>query len=235
MHTVCRPTQKEKRWGWRNAHDSSVLDSTSRLAGETAAKLVGSRQSRIMQLLHDRGGMTIFEVAGTLRVFDHQISGRFSELERRGKIRKSGQRRRKPDTTCECEVYVLCEDASDKAATPPRGDLLGYPDTVVVPGEGPFDRDEPLGAIDAAGVPYVRRGPGLRETWRFAFMECEGCGRPVREYFENAGGSIENGVSVPRKRRVFRCGTEGCKVRWQALIVSEPGKAPLLALVAKTR
>ena len=211
----------------------NATTSTSRLAGEAAEKLVGSRQARIIQLLRDRGPLTIFEVAAELGVFDHQISGRFSELERQGMIRKTGQRRRKPDTRCDAEVYDL---GDVPAALPPDpGSALGFPDTITVDGE-PFDRESPLGMIDAPGVPYARRStlPGMRLSYRVEFLECGGCGRLLRMFEEDAGGGLAaDGSAVKRKRRTFRCGTEGCGRSWELLIVSEPGKLPLPALVMK--
>src|SRR5580704_12748946 len=70
-------------------------ESTSRLAGSAAEPLIGSRQAKIIQLIRQRGDITIFEAAVELGVFDHQLSGRFSELVRSGQIIQSGKRRRK--------------------------------------------------------------------------------------------------------------------------------------------
>jgi hypothetical protein len=213
----------------------TLFNSTSRLAGETAAKLIGSRQERIIALLRERGPLAIWEIADILSVFDHQISGRFSELERQGLIRKSGERRTKPDTKCAAEVYCLAEQ---RPAPVDPGQLLGYPDSINVPDEGPFDRMVPLGSRDVAGVPYRRRSSvlgGVDLSWRFEFLECGGCGRPLRMFEEDAGSRIyQDGKAVTnRKRRVYKCGTPGCMNVWELMIVTELGKAPMPALVKK--
>src|SRR5947209_6629112 len=85
----------------------TLWDNTSRKAAEAAARASGSRRVKILNYLREQGPSTIFEVAAHLGLYDHQISGRFSELERDQLIEKSGQRRRKPETECDAEVYRL--------------------------------------------------------------------------------------------------------------------------------
>lgn len=85
----------------------TLFSNTRAFAGAVAAKSIGKRQAKILQLLRDHGPMAIFEIAAMLNVFEHQISGRFSELERDGHIEKAGQRRQKGETLCWAEVYRI--------------------------------------------------------------------------------------------------------------------------------
>lgn len=94
-----------------------LFKSTRALAGAVAARSIGKRQAKILQLLGDHGPLAIFEIAAMLHVFEHQISGRFSELERDRHIEKAGIRRQKGETRCWAEVYKLrssAAEASDK-------------------------------------------------------------------------------------------------------------------------
>lgn len=86
-----------------------------------------------MQILRDQGPLALFEVASILGLFDHQISGRFTELEKDGLIVKTGQRRRKPETDCDAEVWTIREldDASAGVQVQDLGELQGYPLTLV--------------------------------------------------------------------------------------------------------
>jgi hypothetical protein len=192
--------------------------STSRLAGHAAARASGFRRLQILAFL-GRGPATLFEVAAHLGVHDHQISGRFTDLVREGLIAKTGTRKVKPETGCEAEVYRLVTD-------PPRRQLdavPGYPDTLNVAGEGLFRREQLL-ADDLPGIPYsMDQGNSLRLTWRIALVECEGCGKPLR-LVESEQGKVKR----------YRCGTPGCNRTWEFVMVNEPGKAPMVALVMKT-
>ena len=85
--------------------------STSRLAGETAALASRGRRAKILELLRHHGPLALFELAALMQVHDHQISGRITDLKRDGEIEPTGERRKKPETGCEAEVYRL---------TPPR-------------------------------------------------------------------------------------------------------------------
>lgn len=85
----------------------TFLNSTSRLAGEKAALRSNSRKARILQLLQERGPMTLFELASALEVHPHQISGRITELKFDLKIEETGERRKNPETGCAAEVYKL--------------------------------------------------------------------------------------------------------------------------------
>lgn len=81
--------------------------STREQARQASSRSAGKRYARIIQVLSSGGPACIFEVAQEIGCFDHQISGRFGELERLGLIRKTGQRRVKPSTGCQAEVYAL--------------------------------------------------------------------------------------------------------------------------------
>lgn len=79
-------------------------ESTRHQARVAAARGAANRYRQILAIL-DRGPACIFEVAACLGCFDHQISGRFGELEREGLIEKTGNRKVKPDTGCQAEAY----------------------------------------------------------------------------------------------------------------------------------
>lgn len=85
----------------------TLFSNTRALAASAAAKSIGKRQAKILQLLRDHGPLAIFEIAAMLDVFEHQISGRFSELERDHHIEKAGFRRQKGETGCWAEVYRI--------------------------------------------------------------------------------------------------------------------------------
>jgi hypothetical protein len=195
--------------------------STSRLAGEAAALASGSRRAQILDLLEERA-LAIFEIAALIGVFDHQISGRFSALEADGYIRKTGERRRKPDTDCEAEVYELVRDRA--AAAIDALAAAGYPPTLVIDGE-PYDRQQLLKREGYPGIPYARRADagGVRLVVRVVMIECEGCGRPLKLVMADDG-----------KTKLFRCGTTSCNRTWHGATPREPGGNPLLALVMKT-
>lgn len=92
--------------------------STREQARQASSRSTGKRYAHIIQVLARRGhseGACIFEVAQELGCLDHQISGRFGELERLGLIAKTGQRRVKPSTGCSAEVYKIAGAAVDQA------------------------------------------------------------------------------------------------------------------------
>ena len=74
-----------------------------------AAQIHGKRCQRILEILRNRGPSTLFEVAAELNVFDHQISGRFTDLVRGGLIERTGERRPKPETGCPADIWRLTE------------------------------------------------------------------------------------------------------------------------------
>jgi predicted transcriptional regulator len=86
--------------------------STSELADLVSSRHAADRRAAIVQLLHARGPMTLFELADAIGCLDHQISGRVTELKRAGRIEPTGDRRRKPSTGCLCDVYRLIEAPS---------------------------------------------------------------------------------------------------------------------------
>lgn len=187
---------------------------TSRLAGEKAAIASSSRRARIMHLINVYGPMAIFEIAEKMNVHDHQISGRFGEMLSDGLLAKTGERRIKPGTQCEAEVYALRPDDRD-----PRdaADLLGYPPSIKIANEGVFSRGPIIGDQDLPGIPYAMTGAGLHLSWRVEFVECPGCGRTLK--------FVEKGQ--------FACNTPSCHRTWFPLLVNEAGKSPVLALVMK--
>jgi DNA-binding Lrp family transcriptional regulator len=198
---------------------------TSSQAGQRAALRVGSRRAKILAYLEEHGGGTIFEIADHLGVLDHQISGRFSELERDGYIEKSGQRRRKRDTDCEAEIYRL-RRAAPSLAQPQTVEALGYPLTLYIDGE-PYDRQELLPSEGYPGIPYARRADrgGLRLVVRVELIECPGCGRHLQMTEQPAGD---------KPSRVFRCNNPHCNTTWRTKAAGIAGRSPLLALVMET-
>jgi predicted ArsR family transcriptional regulator len=91
----------------------TLFDNTSRNAGKVAARMAPSRYHKIMCLLDECGNLAIWQIAEKLKVFDHQISGRFSELTREGLIMYAGRRVIKPGTQCEAETYTLTQLGRD--------------------------------------------------------------------------------------------------------------------------
>lgn len=94
--------------------------STSEHARRAAAKTTGKRYRQIIMALSE-GPACIFEVAQRLstpdhRVHDHQISGRFGEMEMMGMIRKTGVRRTKPGTKCQANEYQIVGDVDGTLA-----------------------------------------------------------------------------------------------------------------------
>ena len=210
------------------AQPSSLFGSTSRLALEKAGPIMGSRRAKILKLLADRGPSTIFEVADAIGVFDHQISGRFSELEAEGLIRRTGERRPKPETSCLAEVYAIQAEATPPARPLDLGDAQGYPPTINLGEACIFDRDPIVGGqTEPPGIPYSRRSQGEvpRVCWWLRLVECEGCGRPLKMVIQKQAG---------KDIKLFRCGTPTCNRTWYLQIVREPGGPELLALVMKT-
>jgi hypothetical protein len=106
--------------------------STRHQAARVAARWARTRYRQILQLLADRGGLCIFEVARAISaqenatVHDHQISGRFGALEHAELIKKAGVKRCTP-TGCQAEVYqitlaglaVLKDQPVTRASCPP--------------------------------------------------------------------------------------------------------------------
>jgi hypothetical protein len=80
---------------------------TKQLAHVQAESKKSLRYAQILTALCDHGALAIFEVAEKLGVPEHAISGRFGELERDGRIEKTGTRKPKPNTTGTCNVYRL--------------------------------------------------------------------------------------------------------------------------------
>jgi hypothetical protein len=200
--------------------DRTLFDRTSRLAGETAARMSGQRRQQILALIDTHGPLAIFEIAAYLGVSDHQISGRFGEMVHDRILYVTGERRIKPETQQQCDVYARRPTAADQHVP----EILGYPPTIVIGEEGVFDRSPVLGDGDLPGVPYSSRGP-IRQSWRVEVIECPGCGRPLKFFAEKIAG---------KDVKKFRCSLPGCNRTWQLMLVSEPGRAGVLALVMTT-
>lgn len=82
----------------------SELRSGSAAAGEVAARISGKRKQRILQLLQERGPLTLWELAEAMSVQVNQISGRLSELKFDGLITTTGLRKH-PVSGVMCDVY----------------------------------------------------------------------------------------------------------------------------------
>jgi hypothetical protein len=193
---------------------------TSQIAGAAAALASGSRRERILRLLRQEP-RALFELARAMGVGDHQISGVLTALCKDGFIERTGQRRVKPETQCPADVWRIRGSASLPAADPANltsPDALGYPPTLRINDEL-YDRQPLLPSEGYPGVPYARRTDtgGLRLTVRVDFIECPGCGRPVRQ--------------VDAKTRACACGHPDCGMTWRAALAAEPGKAPSLVLI----
>lgn len=204
---------------------ASLFDSTSRQAGAVAARAVGSRRQRILELIRERGSVTIFEAAEAMELGDNQISGRFSELERDGLIRKAGVRRLKPGTDCQAEVYVL-SDLPEPHDLDRQLDRLGWPQTIKI-GEDLLDRGVPVERERLPGIPYSRRADagGARLHWRVEFVESPCCGRRLLYKEEKIAGQ-----TVKR----FACTAPGCKRVYELAVGGEPGRGPMLVMILKT-
>jgi hypothetical protein len=102
----------------------TLFDSTSEAARKVAAAHASERYAQIAMALAN-GPACIFEVAQALGCLDHQISGRFGEMEKLGLIHKTGVRRTKPTTGCQASVYAIEGDVEDVGGLddsgPPEG------------------------------------------------------------------------------------------------------------------
>lgn len=201
----------------------TLFDATSRLAGEAAAASIGSRREKILRFIRERGPATLFEIAAYYGWYDHQISGRFTELARDAMIERTGERRQKPETGCVADVWRIRDRPVEQRRDP--ADLQGYPVELVIPGDGRFVRWPVLETADLPGIPYCLHGGGgeLALSYRVALVECDGCGRPLKQV------TLVDG----KDRKVYRCGTPTCNRTWQLQVVHEPGGVELLALVMK--
>jgi hypothetical protein len=199
---------------------------TRRQAGAVAALTAGSRKARIIELLQERGSLTLFEAAEAMNVGDNQISGRFTDLAKDGLIRDSGQRRRKPGTDCDAVVWVLAEAAVREETIL---DKLGYPPTLMLntPGCPPqvLERGELLDREPTPGIPYsVRPAAGeARMHWRLEFIESPCCGQRLLYAPEQIAG---------KEVKRFKC--VRCTRTYELATAAEPGRSPALVMVMKT-
>jgi hypothetical protein len=217
-------------------HPQGLFRSTSDIAGQQAASKSLINRRRILEILRAAGpaGKALFEVAAEMGVPDHTISGRFTELRDDRLIEHTGERRMKGK--CPAEVWRVCGAANN--TTPDWGDVLGYPITLTIDGEFydrqpfvPADLDSDAGAWP--GVPYARRADrgGVAQRVHVELVECPRCGRPLRMITPAASSSGASGSAAKPEKR-FVCGSKDCP-RWAAAMASEPGKAPMLALVLR--
>jgi hypothetical protein len=197
-----------------------AVGSTSAQAGAVAALRIGSWRYKILQRLAEAPS-TLFELASFFNVSDHQISGRLTELSKDGLIEPSGQRRTKPETGCEAEVWKLTDA---RPAAPDLESLFGYPMSLQIAPDGLFRRRP----IDAAvpGIPYSSEKSGL--TWYLSILECPGCGKPLRFFEERIAG-----LDDVKVKKLFRCCTKDCNRTWELAMVNEPGQPMYLSLVMK--
>ena len=206
---------------------------TSAAAGQIAARSISTRYAQIVDHIRRHGPSAIFEIAAGLGVFDHQISGRFSELTKRGIIRATGQSRTKPDTGAPAELYDLAE-GRELPACRRLPDALGYPPELRIPDpSGGEDgiyiveavADDSSRSVDPApGMPYARRSDGgrIRLGLRVHLIPCPGCGRPLQQ-------TIEAG------QKQTRCPTESCPGAkgWTLQLVHAAGQPHMPALVLR--
>lgn len=196
---------------------SFTHDNTRNNALAAAAPHFASRRGRILQLLQERGPSTLFEIAAAMSLHDHQISGRFTELLADGLITRTGQRRPKPDTGCDADVYAL----ADRQPPIDLGDALHHPTSLKIGDEGIFDRLPWTGHEATGGIPYARAGTaaghGLpRIIYRVVLIECDHCGHPLR-------------LKQEGKAKTYAC--PRCGRSYKLMLVAEPGKSEMLALV----
>jgi hypothetical protein len=83
-----------------------LFESTSQAAARVASRFARQRYRQILAALATQPHC-IFEVAEIIGCLDHQISGRFGELVTAGLIDRTGARRAKPATGCQCDEYRL--------------------------------------------------------------------------------------------------------------------------------
>jgi predicted transcriptional regulator len=72
--------------------------STSLKAWEKTLKELPRRQMQVFEKIFDNPGITIRETAHKLKTFPHCLSGRFSELEDKGIIKVSGEKKFKGES-----------------------------------------------------------------------------------------------------------------------------------------
>lgn len=197
-----------------SAASAGPLFDTSGAAGDVAARSVGRRHAQILQLLQEHGPLALFELADKLSVFDHQISGRITELLTMGRIERTGDTRQKPDTGCQAHVYQLRPD------TPPPdlGESLGYPDELRIQGDDGRWLRQPTTPGDGETWPGLAysRGKGLRLTYRIALWTCPQDGEPL-VYSPEAG------------RKIALC--PKCKRRFELTTVTHEGRQHLALLL----
>jgi hypothetical protein len=196
------------------------LQSTSTLAGRQAALNSGPMRARILNRLR-ASPAALWEVARDLEVPDHIISGRFSELARDGFIQRTDRRIIKPESGCLADVWRIAMDENG-AGKINLADRMNYPLVLSIEAEL-WDRQELLPAEAYPGIPYARRADrgGVRLNYRIDIIECQGCGKPLK-------------LVMDGQQKTFRCGTPDCNRTWHCVIIAEPAKPPMLALVMKT-
>lgn len=237
----------------------SLFDTSTRAkAAAVAIDRIPQRYAQILDELRRHGPQTLFEIASKLGVFDHQISGRFTELKAQGLIESTGQTRRKPATGCECEVYQL------KAEIPAAlmADALGYPPELTLDGER-WQRelaDLPMDPCSAGGtgVSPVSPAPAAPSSLRRSVApslpsSLPGCtysrrvdpGQPghrqrIQVVFlrcPNCGAPLKHVGQTTRDGRTikqFSCGGKDCRSILEPAFARPTGASDQLALVQRT-
>jgi hypothetical protein len=200
------------------------LFGTTHAAAAVAAGVTPRRYEQILAHLREHGPSTLFEVAAALGVFEHQISGRFTELSQQLLIERTGQTRPNPRSDCPCDVWRVCDPPNHQGRQLPTTNsqlptLLGYPDVLRI-GEDSYDRDDSSPPEDGLpGVCYVRRADarGMRLVKRVELVACPNCGKAMR---------------LAEAPRTYAC-SGGCGQRWDGAQVVSPGQPALLALILR--
>lgn len=86
--------------------ESLFTESTSERARKVAAAIAGDRYAKILKALLEKP-QCCFEIAKEIGVFDHRISGRFTELRKLGMIERTGEERINPATDCNGNVWAI--------------------------------------------------------------------------------------------------------------------------------
>jgi len=202
--------------------DDAPLFGTRHAAAAVAARNVPRRYAQIMDVLRQRGPSAIFQIAAVLGVLDHQIAGRFGEMEKAGLIRRSGRSVVKPATGCACELYELV--TAHEPPSPTSGAALaqaiGYPTEIRLE-DGIYHLAAPDSTDSAPGHEYLRftEGDRPRMSIRVAMILCPACGSPL-----SAGPD-----------KVCRCpgpcpGAKG----WRPKLLHIPGHPDLLAILLES-
>lgn len=202
------PDERENLFSPPNTHAS---------AQQASARASGHWREKILARLGERPS-AIFELAAHFEVSDNRLSGRISDLSRDLYIEPTGEIRINPATNCKAEVWRIRREGQPIEQLRDRA----FPLTIRIDSDL-YDRQAPLKQEAYPGVPYARRADtgGLRAAIRVELIECPGCGQPL--YARQTAGKPD-----------FACGNQACGRVFKCRTITEPGKAPMLALVMET-